>query len=572
MSKAAIYCRVSTDTQETEGTSLQTQLEACQKHCQAKGYQIAYQFSEAYSGLNLERPKLNELRSLIRDNEINILVVYCLDRLSRDPVHGVILTEELEKHHIALEAVTESVDSTDLGKLITYVRGYASKVEAEKIRERCIRGKRARARGGRIPSGGGTTIYGYDYIKVGQENGGRRIINETEARWVSDMYSWLVNEGLSTNAITYRLRALSAPSKFGKMWNRHSVQAILINQAYTGKTYAFTTVRGRRQRTRPQSDWIEIEGVTPAIISHEVFDAAQKQLQVNRIKTVPTTKYEYLLRGHLRCRQCGRAYVGSTARRSLQNGTQYVKLYYRCMGKTKVDVPLERCCNKGWSAKRLDGMVWAEVERYLSNRGLIIGELEKQRQDADQLGVFEAELERVERQLKVIEGEQRQLLQWALKDFPANLVEGENKRLNKAKETLKAQKANLAAQLRTSQDALINVPNLERFIEDIQKRLSELDFEGKRLALDMLGITVWLDGENVEVTGIIDPKKQALRCPSNFSCTALALGKNIDGDCPHKQELCEMLAEDSNSSSRIWGRLDPNVARRALGVEPDLKE
>jgi len=55
----------------------------------------------------------------------------------------------------------------------------------------------------------------------------------------------------------------------------------------------------------------------------------------------------------------------------------------------------------------------------------------------------------------------------------------------------------------------------------------------------------------------------------NFSCTALALGKNIDGDCPHKQELCEMLAEDSNSSSRIWGRLDPKVARRALGVEPD---
>ena len=54
----------------------------------------------------------------------------------------------------------------------------------------------------------------------------------------------------------------------------------------------------------------------------------------------------------------------------------------------------------------------------------------------------------------------------------------------------------------------------------------------------------------------------------NFSCTALALGKNIDGDCPHKQELCEMLAEDS-SSSGIWQSLDPKVARKALGVEPD---
>jgi hypothetical protein len=52
---------------------------------------------------------------------------------------------------------------------------------------------------------------------------------------------------------------------------------------------------------------------------------------------------------------------------------------------------------------------------------------------------------------------------------------------------------------------MTNVPNLERFIEDMQKRLPELDFEGKRLALDMLGITVWLNGESVEITGAIDP-------------------------------------------------------------------
>jgi len=55
-----------------------------------------------------------------------------------------------------------------------------------------------------------------------------------------------------------------------------------------------------------------------------------------------------------------------------------------------------------------------------------------------------------------------------------------------------------------SRNAVINLPNLERFIEDIQKRLPELDFEGRRLALDMLDITVYLDNENVEIKGIID--------------------------------------------------------------------
>ena len=54
--KVAIYCRVSTEGQEQDGTSLQTQLEACLKYCQMKGYEVAYQLSEAWSGLSLERP------------------------------------------------------------------------------------------------------------------------------------------------------------------------------------------------------------------------------------------------------------------------------------------------------------------------------------------------------------------------------------------------------------------------------------------------------------------------------------------------------------------------------------
>ena len=69
-------------------------------------------------------------------------------------------------------------------------------------------------------------------------------------------------------------------------------------------------------------------------------------------------------------------------------------------------------------------------------------------------------------------------------------------------------KAELETQLKASHDAIINVPKLEGFIRDMQDKLPNLDYEGKRLGLDMLGITVWLDGENVEVTGIIDLKFQ----------------------------------------------------------------
>jgi site-specific DNA recombinase len=493
--RAATYRRVSTEDQEKEGTSLQTQLEACLKYCQDKGYDVACSFSEAYSGLSLERPELNKLRELVRDGQIDVVVISSLDRLSRDPVHGVILTQELEKHHVGLEAVTETVDSTEVGKLITYIKGFAAKLEAEKIKERSIRGRKATAREGCMP-GGFHRTYGYDYIKVVKgEREARRVINEIEAYWVRQMFEWLVNEGLSTNQILYRLRAQAAPTKSGKIWGRRSMQAILSNPAYTGKTYAFTMAPGKERFTRPQDEWIEIPGVTPAIVSLELFEHAQKQLQANREKSLRNCKHDYLLRGHIRCRRCGRIYTGEFSN----------SRFYKCLGRKKAYAPVERCHNKGWKADTLEQKVWEQLKSFLSDRDIINNHLEKQRRDKDQLQIFEEEIQRIDRQIKAVDREQQQLLQWALKGFPESQIEAENKRLNKARESLKAQKAESEKQLKASKEAVINVPKMEEFLRNVQGKLPFLDYKGKRLALDMFNITVWIDGENVEATGTIDP-------------------------------------------------------------------
>ena len=298
MNNAAIYCRVSTDNQEREGTSLQTQLENCVIYCQSKGYEISYRFSEAYSGLSLERPELDNLRELVRTEAVDIIVCYSLDRLTRDPGHGVIITQELEKHRVILEAVTEDIDNSELGKLISYIRGYASKLEAEKIKERTGRGKRARAREGRM-SGGFHSTYGYDYIPVSQKDGGRRAINDSEATWVRQIYQWLVNDGLTLGVIRNNLMAQNVPTKKGKFWTKVAIHSILKNPAYTGKTYAFTCDMKRKPRRKPKEEWIEIPDVTPAIISETMFEAAQKQLQVNREKAPRNAHRQYLLRGRI---------------------------------------------------------------------------------------------------------------------------------------------------------------------------------------------------------------------------------------------------------------------------------
>jgi len=110
----------------------------------------------------------------------------------------------------------------------------------------------------------------------------------------------------------------------------------------------------------------------------------------------------------------------------------------------------------------------------------------------------------------VVDREQHQFLRWALKGFPENQVEAENRRLNKARETLKDQKAEPETQIKAGQDAVINIPKLESFIERMQSRISALDFEGKRQVLDMLNIKVWLDGENVEITGVLPTEDVAI--------------------------------------------------------------
>ena len=166
MKRTAIYCRVSTEDQEREGTSLDSQLKACQDKAQELGYEISedYTIRETYSGLSLDRPKLDQLRQWVRDREVDVVIAYTLDRLSRDPVHFIILQEELERNGIGLVLVTEDLDNSDLGLLITHIKGYAAKLEAEKIRERTMRGKRERIISGKLPTGRGV-LYGYGYDK-----------------------------------------------------------------------------------------------------------------------------------------------------------------------------------------------------------------------------------------------------------------------------------------------------------------------------------------------------------------------------------------------------------------------
>lgn len=354
--RTAIYCRVSTDDQEKEGTSLHTQRDACLAYCQTKGYQVIRQFSETFSGLTLDRPKLADLRNLVRVNDLDIIVVYCLDRLSRNATHGVVLRDELDRQHVRLESVTEDIDHSPLGEAITYLRGTFAQIEAEKIKERTMRGKMARLKEGQLPHGTGKGIYGYDWNKDIK----RRTVNELEAKVVLKLFTMAL-EGQSVNKMAVELNQAGIKSKSGSMWHPLTIRRIVTNETYTGKTYSGKTKRTGKTKvtSRPREDWFFLPDVTPPIIDEQMFGRAQEAIFEAKKNRPIKIHSPYLLTGFLKCAKCGMPVGGTTL-----NGKYR---YYQCRG-ARPTATRTRICDAGYiKAPQLDKAIWFRLHAMLSS-------------------------------------------------------------------------------------------------------------------------------------------------------------------------------------------------------------
>jgi len=507
MKTAAIYCRVSTDNQEAEGTSLRTQLEACLDYCREKDYQVTYRFSEAYSGLTLDRPKLNELRELVRNEQIDVIVVYCLDRLSRDPTHGVILTQELEKHGVKLEAVTEDIDNSELGKLISYIRGFASKLEAEKIRERTMRGRRARVANGKIPGNRGRH-FGFYYVPGKGEGEGVRCINEDEAKWIRKWKDWLLYEDVGVKEITRRMRNLEVPTVSGRgIWRESTIRGILTNHSIAGITYAFTYAYedgkdGRKKLVRkPKEQWVEIPGATPAIITKAEFDAIQQKLNQNRLRPRRQAVAFYWLQGRVVCGLCGRRYRTKSQLVKSKSNPHYVH-YYECPCLDKMVSP-DRCTNRRWNRDKLEDIVWEQIRALLLNPEAVLAGIKAIQDDASQQDYYRQELGDIDKALKRLDDEQWSLLQQAKRGFPEAMVEADNRRINERRASLLQRRAELQDKIARAAQAADNMDSIERFCEIVRSNLDTLTDEDRKLIARALDLKVRVYPDTVNIEGII---------------------------------------------------------------------
>ncbi len=365
---ASIYCRVSTSGQE-DNTSLETQEAACRAFAAEQGYAIAAVYREVHTGAELwERPQLTALREAVRGGQIDAIIAHALDRLSREQAHAYIIDDECERAGVAMLFVTEEFDKTAVGKIIRSVKSFAAELEREKIKERTVRGMRARVASGAL-TGRGKAIYGYAWADKSKK---RLLPDPVTAPIVRDMFAWAL-DGLPLRRIAERLtgHGVATPTGKSEVWQYTSVREVLGNPAYVGAARALHTrsVRacGRQTcRRRPAEEHVTLtEEVVPPLVGRATFEAVRARLERNKREATRRVRNpeSFLLRaGYAICGHCGRPLVAGWSGRERGPAGRYP--IYKALGRDHA-----ACSGTGRGfttrAADLDAAAWARVEEYL---------------------------------------------------------------------------------------------------------------------------------------------------------------------------------------------------------------
>ena len=393
MKLAVIYARVSSDQQREEHT-IASQTAALIEFAKNHELEVPKEWifeDEGYSGATLERPGLERVRDLAAEGQVQVVLAYAPDRLSRKYAYQILLIEELARHGVETRFVKAPQSATAEDQLLVQFQGMIAEYERAQILERSRRGKRYRARSGEVSVLSGAP-YGYRYIRKTDETLASYRVIDTEARVVQRVYEMYTVDGLSMGEITRRLNAESIPTrKQSARWERSVVWAMLRNPAYRGAAaFGKTRIAGRMRVTRalrrrgaivssnsigherPREEWIEIP--VPALVSEDSFARAQELLHENKIRSRRRTITPSIVQGLVSCQKCGYAF----SRTSTYTTARKIH-YYKCIGSDgwrKLGGPV--CDNVRFVRQDLlDQIVWSEVVRLLEDPTLIQQELDR---------------------------------------------------------------------------------------------------------------------------------------------------------------------------------------------------
>ena len=370
--RAVLYARVSSDDRVREGRNLSGQLEMGQEYATKKQYQIITEIAEddrGASGYDIDLPNLNKIREMAHQGKFDVLIVRELDRLSRNLAKQLIIEEELKRYGVRIEYVLAEYDDTPEGRLQKHIRATVAEYEREKIKERMMRGKRRKVEAGHIIVNNRPP---YGYKKIEKENHMTLEILEDEAKIVRSIFTWYTVEDESGNPlsvfkITRKLTQMKIPTRGDKdkkvakkrkqgHWAMSTVNRILNSETYAG-IWHFGKYDARQHRN-PDDRLIAVE--VPAIISPEIFEAAQSRMENNQMNSKRSQKYNYLLNRRTVCMSCG--YKMNAICPNKSKGY----IYYRCPSGIHPNLK-QRCEEPYFRVPDVDESVWQWVKKIITD-------------------------------------------------------------------------------------------------------------------------------------------------------------------------------------------------------------
>ena len=330
MKHTALYLRVSTEAQADEGYSLAAQAEKLEAYCRMKGAADFRRYIDGgFSGSNLSRPAMEELIQKIRAGEVERVVVYKLDRLSRSQKDTLYLIEDVFlPHGVDFVSINENIDTgSPYGRAMIGILSAFAQLERENIFLRTRMGMVERVKQGYWP-GGGKIPFGYDYDA---QKG--ILVPNSDADTVREIFARCL-EGQAAGRIARELG----------LKYEHLVTQILTRESVTGVIcYKGVRYPGRHE----------------PLVDHETFDRVQCRLRRSgRPRAADAGK---LLTGLLVCGHCG------AKMRYQKWGNAGDKLVCYSRDKSKPHLVHDaNCPNRGVMAREVEAVVIADLSRLAS--------------------------------------------------------------------------------------------------------------------------------------------------------------------------------------------------------------
>lgn len=336
---AVIYARFSSANQNE--TSITAQIRECKAFAERKGYTVIKTYADrAISGKRADnRPEFQQMISDSANGSFDYIIVWKLDRFSRNKYDSVIYKAKLGKNDVSVISATEPIDDSPEGVLMEAIFEGFSEYYVKELSVKTVRGMSENLIQNK--SNGGSPTWGY----IIDENKHFTIdpINAPIVKEIFENYS----EGKTIREILDMLNAKNVTNN-GKKHTYHSINHMLKNTRYIGE-YKF-------------QDMINTEAIPP-IIDKELFDRCQQRINANKHKPASFRKVDekFLLTGKVFCGCCGASMSGVSA-----TGRSNTYRYYQCVKSKK-----KLCAKKKISKDLLEKAVLMLTMEVLGNRTLV---------------------------------------------------------------------------------------------------------------------------------------------------------------------------------------------------------